>query len=315
MTPPVLMRAWRIQEFGGAEALRLESVPVPSPGTGEVLVKVAAASINPIDWKMRSGLLRDIVPIMLPRVLGRDCAGSVVAVGEGVTGLEAGAAVAGIADPMKHGTHAEYALLPAAQVAPVPPGVAPEVAVSLCVSGLSAYITLVEAAQLAAGQRVLIHAGAGGVGSLALQIARHLGAEVIATCGAANRDYCIGLGATRVIDYTAGDFTVSASGCDVVLDTVGGDTHVRSRKALKSGGVLVALSAAPVPSAPPREDVRLVAPRIQATRARLTQLFAWAASGVLRSTVESRFPLERAPDAYRMSESGHARGKIVLTLA
>jgi len=308
------MRAWRVHEFGGPEALRLDTVPVPSPGPGEVLVKVAAASINPIDWKMRRGLLRDLIPIALPRALGRDCAGTVVAAGEGVTDLEPGIAAAGVADPMKHGTHAEYAVLPAAQVAPIPSGVAPEMAVSLCVSGLSAYIPLVEAAQLAAGQRVLIHAGAGGVGGLAVQIARHLGAEVIATCSAANRDYCIGLGASRVIDYTAGDFTASVSDCDVVLDTVGGETHVRSQKALKPGGVLVALMAAPVPSAPPREDIRIVAARIQATRARLAQLFAWAASGVLRSTAENRFPFERAMDAYRMSESGHARGKRVLTL-
>jgi len=315
MTIPRQMRAWRVHEFGGPGALHLDTVPVPSPGQGEVVVKVAAASINPIDWKMRSGMLRDLVPIALPRALGRDCAGTVVAVGEGVAGLDPGTAVAGVADPMKHGTHAEYAALPAAQVAPIPRGVAPEMAVALCVSGLSAYIPLVEEAQLAAGQRVLIHAGAGGVGSLAIQIARHLGAEVFATCGAANRDYCIGLGASRVIDYTAEDFTASASDCDVVLDTVGGDTHVRSQKVLKPGGVLVALSAAPVPSAPPREDIRIVAARIQATRARLTQLFGWAASGVLRSTVENRFPFERAPDAYRMSESGHARGKRILTFA
>lgn len=312
MTIPVQMRAWRVHEYGGAEVLRLEAAPVASPGPGEVLVKVAAASVNPIDWKMRSGHLRALIRIALPRALGRDCAGFIVAVGEGVSGLASGQAVAGVADPTKHGTHAEYAVLPASQVAPLPPGVAPEVAASLCVSGLSAYIPLVEDAQLAAGRRVLIHAGAGGVGGLAIQIAGHLGAEVIATCGAANREYCLGLGASRVIDYTAVDFAAAASECDVVLDTIGGETHVRSQKVLKPGGVLAALSAAPVPSVPPREGIRIVVARIQATAARLAQLFAWSASGVLRSTVESRFPFERAPDAYRLSESGHARGKIVL---
>ena len=315
MSIPKTMRAWRVHEFGGPEVLRLDTVPVPSPGPGEVLVEVAAASINPIDWKMRSGHLRGIVQIALPRALGRDCAGTIVALGAGVSGLAVGEAVAGLADPTRHGTHAEYAVLPAAQIAPIPAGVASEAAASLGVSGLSAYIPLVEDARLAAGQRVLIHAGAGGVGGLAIQIARHVGAEVLATCSAANRGYCIGLGAARAIDYVTEDFVTAAAGCDVVLDTIGGETHARSQRVLKPGGVLVALSAAPVPSAPPREDIRIVASRIQATRARLAQLLGWAVSGVLRSTVESRFPFERAPDAYRLSESGHARGKLVLTLA
>ncbi len=312
MTPSERMRAWRLHEFGGPEVLQLESAPTPLPGPGEVLVKVAAASVNPIDWKMRRGYLRTVVQITLPRALGRDCAGTVVAVGEDVSGFAAGQAVAGVADAAKHGTHAEYTVLPAAQSAAVPRGIAMEVAASLCVSGLSAYIPLVEDAQIGAGQRVLIHAGAGGVGAIAIQIARHLGAEVIATCGAANREYCLGLGATRVIDYAAEDFATAVSECDVVLDTVGGETHVRSQKVLKPGGILAALNAAPVPSTPSRADIRIVAARIQPTRARLERLFEWAASGVLRSTVEHRYRFEDALDAYRMSESGHARGKLVL---
>jgi NADPH:quinone reductase-like Zn-dependent oxidoreductase len=311
---PERMRAWRVHEFGGPERLQLDTAPLPSPGPGEVLVKVVAASINPVDWKMRSGYLRAGMQIVLPRVLGRDCAGTIVAVGEGVSDLAVGQAVAGVADAAKHGTHAEYAVLPVAQISPIPRVVAPEVAASLCVSGLSAYIPLVEDAQVAPGQRILIHAGAGGVGSIAIQIARHLGAEVLVTCSAANRDFCLGLGAARAVDYDTEDFVAVASGCDVVLDTVGGETHVRSQKVLKSGGVLVALNAAPVPSVPPRGDVRIVPARIQATRERLARLFEWAGSGVLRSTVETRFPFERAPDAYRRSESGHARGKLVIAL-
>jgi len=308
------MRAWRVHEFGGPEVLRLETVPVPSPGPGEVLVKVAAASINPIDWKLRSGLLRGVVPIELPRTLGRDCAGAIVAIGEGAAGFSVGQAIAGVADPAKHGTHAEYAVLPAAQCAPVPDGVAPALAAALCVSGLSAYIPLVEDARVAPGQRVLVHAGAGGVGGLAIQIARHLGAEVIATCSAGNRERCLALGASRAIDYTREDFVAAAPACDVVLDTLGGEIHARSQKALKSGGVLVALSAAPIPEAPPRADIHVLAARIQATPARLARLLEWAAAGVLRSTIESRFPFERAPEAYRVSESGRARGKLVIEM-
>lgn len=315
MTPPDRMRAWRVHQFGGPEVLQLDTAPVPSPGPGEVLVRVTAASINPVDWKMRGGYLRAGVQIALPRVLGRDCAGTIITVGEDVSDLAVGQAVGGVTDPAKHGTHAEYAVLPTAQIAPIPSGVAPEMAASLCISGLSAYIPLVEDAQVAPGQRVLIHAGAGGVGGIAIQIARHLGAEVFVTCSATNRHYCMRLGATRAIDYNTEDFVAVASECDVVLDTLGGETHVRSQKVLKPGGMLAALNAAPVPSVPPREDIRILAARIQPTRERLQRLFDWAASGVLRSTVEPPFPFERAPDAYRLSESGHARGKLVISFA
>ena len=312
MTLPSRMRAWRLHEFGGPEVLRLETAPVPAPEPGEILVRVAAASVNPIDWKMRSGHLRTVMQLSLPRALGRDCAGTVVAVGDGVSGFAPGQVVAGVANPAKHGTHAEYAVLPAAQSAPVPSGVALETAASFCVSGLSAYIPLVEDARVAAGQRVLVTAGAGGVGGIAIQIARHLGAEVIATCSAANREYCLGLGAARAIDYTAEDFASAVSECDVALDAVGGETHLRLQRVLRPGGILAALNAAPVPSAPSRADIRIVAARIQPTTERLAQLFAWAVSGVLRSTVERRYRFEDALDAYRMSESGHARGKLVL---
>ncbi|MCZ7565403.1 MAG: NADP-dependent oxidoreductase [Burkholderiales bacterium] len=229
------MRAWRIHRYGGAEVLALDRVAVPVPGPGEILVRVAAASVNPIDWKMRAGHLRDVFPLAFPRVLGRDCAGAVIALGAGVTGIGHGQAVAGVADPANDGTHAECAILPAAQAAPLPAGLAPAAAVCLCVSGLSAYIPLVEDARVRPGQRVLVHGGAGGVGNVAVQIARHLGAEVLATCSAANRDHCLALGAARVIDYAAEDFVAVAGPCDVVLDTAGGAVHARSPRRAPAG--------------------------------------------------------------------------------
>jgi NADPH:quinone reductase-like Zn-dependent oxidoreductase len=274
---------------------------------------VRAVSVNPIDWKMRRGLLAGTFPLAFPRTLGRDCAGQVVSLGEGVTGFEPGAMVAGVADPRTEGTHAEFALLPA-QAALVPEGLGAAAAASLCVAGVSAYIALVEVAQLGAGQRVLVHAGAGGVGSLAIQIGKHLGAEVLATASAANREYCIGLGAARVIDYRNEDFVAAAAPCDVVLDTLGGETHLRSQRALGSGGLLVALNAAPIPAGPQREDVRVVVAQVQPTRARLDRIFQWAAAGVLRAQVAHVFAFENAPQAYDASESGHARGKLVITV-
>jgi NADPH2:quinone reductase len=308
------MRAWRIHGYGGPEVVALEEAPLPRPAPGELLVRVRAASVNPIDWKMRRGLLAGVFPLAFPRTLGRDCAGKVEALGEGVTGFDPGTRVAGVADPRTEGTHAEFALLPAIQAAPVPAGLDDAAAASLCVAGLSAYVALVEVAQVEPGQRVLVHSGAGGVGSLAIQIAAHLGAEVFATAGAASREYCLGLGAARVIDYRNEDFVAAAAPCDAVLDTIGGETHLRSARALRPGGLLVALHAAPIPAAPRREDVRVVTAQVQPTRARLERLFRWAATGVLRAQVGRSFAFEDAPRAYAASETGHARGKLVIRM-
>lgn len=293
----------------------MEETPVPRPGPGQLLLRVRAASVNPIDWKMRRGLLAGAFPLVLPRTLGRDCAGEVASLGEGVTEFAVGAQVAGVADPRTDGTHAEFALLPAAQTAPVPEGLEAAAAASLCVAGLSACIALAETAQVGAGQRVLVHAGAGGVGSLAIQIGRHLGGEILATASAANREYCIGLGAGRVIDYRSEDFVAAAAPCDVILDTLGGETHLRSLRALRSGGLLVALYAAPIPAGPRRADVRVVMAQIQPSRARLERIFRWATAGVLLPQVERTFAFEDAAAAYAASEAGHARGKLMIAVS
>ena len=292
------MRALRIHGYGGPEVLRLDDIPVP---TGKVLVKVRAASVNPIDWKMRRGMLAGAFPLTFPRTLGRDCAGDVD-----------GRLYAGVADMRTDGTHAEFALLPEHQISRVPAGLDAAAAASLCVAGLSAYIPLVEIAGVQSGNRVLVHAGAGGVGSLAIQIARHLGAQVHATASAANRDYCVSLGASRVIDYRAEGLPDNYY--EVILDTIGGETHVRSLNALKAGGLLVALSAAPIPNVDIPVEVKVVMAQIQATRERLQKIFHWAATGVIRPQISSRFLLQEGSKAYALSEAGHARGKIVMTL-
>jgi len=295
------MRALRIHSYGGPEVMRLEKAPVPVAGAGQVLVRVRAASVNPIDWKMRRGLMEKVFPITFPRILGRDCAGEME-----------GGLVAGVTDPRFDGTHAEYALLPADQAAPVPEGLGAAEAASLCVTGLAAYIALVENAKLAGGQRVLVHAGAGGVGSVAIQMARGLGAEVFTTASPANRDYCKALGAEAVVDYNAQDFTTAIPPCDVILDTLGGEAHRRSMKMLKPGGVIVALAADPIPRGQRRNDVRVTLAQVRPTRERLLQIFQWATSGVLKPQVTHTFRPEEAAKAYAISESGHARGKMVL---
>jgi len=281
--------------------LRLEEAPVPKAGPGQILVRVRAASVNPIDWKMRRGLMAKVFPIGFPRILGRDCAGEFQ-----------GGLVAGVSDPRTDGTHAEYALLPADQTAPIPEGLSAEEAASLCVTGISAYIALVENARVSGGHRVLVHAGAGGVGSVAIQIARQLGCEVFATASPPNHEYCRSLGAMGVIDYKTQDFTTAMPPCDVILDTIGGDTHRRSLKMLKPGGTVVALAAEPIPKGEPRSDVRDTMVNVRPTRERLLQLFQWATSGIIKPQVTQRFGPENAARAYAISESGHARGKMVI---
>lgn len=294
------MRALRIHRYGGPEAMRLDEVDLPVAAPGFVLVKVKAASVNPIDWKMRSGLMAGIFPMNFPRTLGRDCAGE----------TPEGTLVAGVGDPRLDGTHAGFVLLHEKNTCEVPDGLDAAQAASLCVAGLSAYIPLVETAAVQRNQKVLIHAGAGGVGSLAIQIAKHLGADVTATASESNKEFCLDLGASNVIDYKTE--APAADAFDVVLDTIGGGTHIRSMDYLKPGGILVALSAAPIPPVEPRAGIRVAKPQILPTPERLARIFEWARSGAIRPQVTRRFSLEEAAAAYAVSESGHARGKTVI---
>ncbi|MEO7404617.1 MAG: NADP-dependent oxidoreductase [Burkholderiales bacterium] len=305
------MLGWRIHNYGGVDSLRLETMPRPTPGAGELLVRLHAASLNPIDWKTREGMMKAYLPLELPRVLGRDGAGEVIAVGADVTGWKPGMRVLGVATVGRDGTHAEYCIFAATSAAQMPSGVSDDAAVCLGIAGLSAYIPLVELAKVVAGERVLVHAGAGGVGGLGIQIAKMLGAEVIATCGAANLDYVRSLGADRAIDYATEDFVAAAGPCDVVLDTMGGEVHQRSALALKPGGRLVYLAAVPVQPVA-RTDIKVEQARIVASPARLGALLQWAAERRIKPQVGKQFPLAQAPAAYQLSQAGHARGKIVL---
>jgi NADPH:quinone reductase-like Zn-dependent oxidoreductase len=287
------MRAIRIHAYGGPEVMRVDDVPQPAAGQGERLVKLAAASVNPIDWKIRHGLMN----VPLPRVLGRDGAGTDVATGERVVGVSTG-------------THAEYVVLPQTATAAVPEEVSLEEAAALGIAGLSAWIPLVENAKVAAGQRVLIHAGAGGVGAFAIQIAHLRGAEVWTTCSARNVEFCRALGAYKTFDYTHEDFTATGPIFDVVLDSIGGAVHSRSAEVLKPGGVLVHLNAAPIQPIT-RKDIQVKPTEVRATPERLEALL----NAKLKTHIEASYPLERAAEAYELSRGGHVRGKIVLQIS
>jgi NADPH:quinone reductase-like Zn-dependent oxidoreductase len=298
------MRAMRVHAYGGPEVMRLDEMPLPTPGAGERLISLAAASVNPIDWKMRDGRLRSVFSLELPRVLGRDGAGTDVGSGERVMGLGA---------PGRDGTHAEFAVFQAHSSCVIPPEVSLEDAAAAGVAGLSAWIALAENAQVSAGDRVLVHAGAGGVGSFAIQIAAMRSAEVWATCSARNADWCRSLGAYRVIDYTKQNFTAPGQIFDVVLDPLGGPVHRASTEVLKPGGKLVYLNADPVQPVM-RKDITVLPTDVRATQKRLLTVLTLIAEGRLKVPIEARFPLAQAAEAYQLSRTGHARGKILLTM-
>lgn len=308
------MKALLFRDHGGPEAMTIADAPPPAPGADDVLVEVHAASLNPIDWKLRAGLLRGVFEVALPRTLGRDFSGTVVEAGENVTDLRPGQTVFGAGQPQRDGSHAELVAVDAGFVAPKPRTLGHPEAASLVISGLTALAALEDVAPVEAGQRVLVHAGAGGVGSLAVQLARARGAEVIATASATNHDFVRALGAHAVVDYRTQPFEDAAPDCDTVFDTLGGEVHRRSHACLKPGGTLVYVHAAPIPDDRPRDDIRVVNAPVQVNRIQLERLAARVAEGAMRPAVESRFPFARAHDAYALLETGHARGKIVLEM-
>jgi NADPH:quinone reductase-like Zn-dependent oxidoreductase len=306
------MKALTLNGYDGLASLRLAEVATPEPGPNDVLVAVRAASVNPVDGKIAGGYAGASRP--LPHVLGRDCAGVVSKVGSAVTAFKAGDAIYGVADAGRWGTHAEFVAMPAATVGRKPAGLSDVEAASLPISALSAYAGLVTTAKLGRGQRVLIHAGAGGVGSFAVQLAKHLGAEVVATAGSANLDFVRSLGADQVIDYGKTDFTTAIKDCDLVFDLIGGEVRYRSFAVLKPGGAIVHISVPPMTQAPPRSDVAVKPAPVKYDTALLDQITALVQSKAMRATVTAVYPFADALKAYQHVMTGHARGKIVLDM-
>jgi NADPH:quinone reductase-like Zn-dependent oxidoreductase len=309
------VRAAWIETYGGAETVRFGDLETPNPGPREILVAVRAASVNPIDWKLRQGLLREVFPLTLPIVLGRDFSGVVAATGDEVEGIHIGDEVFGLADMRRGGSHAEFLAADHRMVARKPRNLSHIEAASLPLAGLTALTALEEMARLHAGQRVLIHAGAGGVGGFAVQYAHHVGALVAATCGTENVDCVTGLGADRVIDHAKEDFTALLSGLDLVFDTLGGDVHRRSFAVLRPGGTLVHINAAPISGGAPRRDVVVKPVTVTGSRRLLERIADLAEHTIIRPQVTHVLPLAEAGRGYELSRGGHVRGKIVLDLA
>lgn len=310
--PPATMSAVSISRFGGPEVLRVEEVPRPAPGPGELLVRVHAAAVNPVDTGVRAGQSQGIAGARLPYIPGYDLSGVVAEVGEGVTRFAPGDEVFAMLHLRRGGAYAEYAIVKDAEAAAKPVSVSHAEAASLPLVALTVWQAFFDTADLQPGQTVLIHAGAGGVGSAAIQIAKWRGARVIATASARNHDFMRSLGADVVIDYTTERFEDIARDVDVVLDPIGGDTQVRSLETLRDGGILVGLMGLTGQARSPARNVRATAILVDPDSAQLRRIAGLVDSGDLRPVVSHLLPLEQAAEAHRQSETRRTRGKIVL---
>ena len=293
------MRAIMAQRAGGPEVLEEIELDRPEPGPVEILVRVHAAGVNPTDWKSRAR--GGILGAPGPFVPGYDVSGVVEAVGPGVRMYAPGDEVFGMPlFPNPPGAYAEYVVAPPRHFARKPAVLDHVTAAGLPLAGLTAWQSLVDFANIQKGQRVLIHAAAGGVGHLAVQIAKARGAHVVGTASAAKHDFLTSLGADELIDYTTTDFTTATGDLDVVLDTIGGEYSTRSRPLLRPGGTYIALT--------PGDDFLLVEP----DHAGMLALADLVESGQLTVAIDSVFPLRDAAAAHERGETGRAQGKIVL---
>lgn len=310
---PATMKAVAFSRYGDSSVLQYSDLPVPKPGAGEVLVRIHAASVNPVDWKRRAGSY-GTGTLRAPVIPGFDVAGSIVAVGSGVTGLKLADRVYGIVTLGKSGGYAQYAVAPAGQLALTPPALDDIHAAAVPLAALTAWQALFDAANLQPGQTVLIHGGAGGVGHFAVQLARARGAHVIATASAKNLPFLRELGADQVIDYRTGNFDQIPKDVDVVFDTVGGETLRRSYGIVRTGGYLVEA----VDGVDPRElaahGIRGSHIVVKPDGRDLAGISRLIAAGKVHPYVSRTFTLDHAAQAEDLSASGHAKGKIVLSV-
>jgi NADPH:quinone reductase-like Zn-dependent oxidoreductase len=307
------MRAISQRAFGGPEVLEVVTLDPPVPGPEEVQIRVRAAGVNPADWKLRAGLLTTEVPV--PFILGLDVSGEVSAVGSAVTGFAAGDEVYGFTFPPR-GAYAEYTVSPATALAPAT-GLDPVVAAALPIAALTAWQPLVRVAAVQPGQRVLVHAAAGGVGHLAVQIAKRLGAHVIGTARAVKHDFLRELGADELLDYTAVDFTSVLRDIDVVIDPMGEQYGPRSLEVLAPSGVLIDVRGtgpdrAAVRALAAERGLRYVEFKVDRSGADLAHVTELVRAGQLRVTIARTVPLSAAAEAHELVESGRTQGKIVL---
>lgn len=330
------MKAAYIRRYGGPDVVEIGELPTPPLGPNEVLVQVKAASVNPVDFKIRDGATKLILPYSFPLILGNDCAGVVVQIGSAVTRFKVGDEIFARLPKKRIGTFAQYAAIAENAVAMKPKKLTFDQAASIPLVGLTSWQALRDIAQLQAGQRVLIHAGSGGVGTFAIQLAKTLGATVATTASERNIALVRRLGADLVADYHKQRFEDVVGDCDVVFDTLGGETQRRSFSVLKPGGVLVSIVAPPTPkfgrefglnpllrtafwfmSYSARSHARGRGARyeflfMRESGEQLAQIGALIDTGKIEPVIDRLFPLEQTKEALAYSESGRAVGKVIV---
>ncbi|MEA9579474.1 NADP-dependent oxidoreductase [Xanthomonas nasturtii] len=332
------MKAVIVDQYKKHGPVRIGEMPMPQLRPNDVLIEVSAASLNPLDAKVRDGEFKMLLPFKTPFVLGNDVAGVVTQVGTAVRDFAVGDAVFAKIEPGRIGTLAEFVAIDAAVVAHKPASLSMEQAASFPLVGLTAWQALVETAALKPGQKVLIHAGSGGVGTIAIQLAKHLGAYVAATTSTANVELVKSLGADLVIDYKRQDFQALVRDYDVVLHSLDTPTLLKSLQLLKPGGVLISLTGPPTPAFaqqlglafPLKLVMRLLSRKVraQARQRQVSYTFLFMRgdgpqlrtlaglldSGVLRPVIDTVYPLARAQEALAQVDSGRVKGKVVVTL-
>ncbi len=309
------MKAVRIHSYGGPEVLVYEEAPVPELRPGDLLVEVRAAAINPVDWKAREGYLRQRNIDRLPMILGWDFSGTVARTTVERSRFAIGDEVYARPNIGRDGSYAEYIAVSEAEVALKPKSVDHVHAAAIPLACLTAWQALFDAGRLQTGQRVMIHAAAGGVGHFAVQLARWRGAYVIGTASASNHEFIRGLGADEAIDYNSVPFEDAAKDVDVVLDTIGGETQARSWSVIRPGGIVVSILSMPNKEQAEAHHARAGYVFVQPDPEQLLQIAGLVDSGYVRPVVQTVLPLSEAQEAHALSKAGHVRGKIVLTVS
>jgi len=308
------MKTVRIHEYGNADVLRIEEMPVPQIAADELLIKIHAASVNPVDWMVREGYMKDMHLHKLPLTLGQDFSGTVEKIGSSVKGFKIGDKVFGRPSMDRDGSYAEYIEVRASEVALMPKTVTYDEAAAIPVAGTTAFETLVNKAKIKKGQRVLILGASGGVGSMAVQIAKSKECYVLGTTSNVNVDFVKRLGANEVIDYTTQDFSKLFMDIDVVLDTVGGTNQEKAFNVLKKGGILVSIVSKPNQETANRFGVRCEYVSVGPNAHILNELRSLIEMGQIKPVIDKVFRLEDVKQAQNYSQSGKARGKIVLEI-
>ncbi len=307
------MKAVQINKYGGSEVVEInKNEPKPTASRGQLLVEVYAAGVNPIDWKIREGY----IPLQFPATLGGDFSGVIAEVGEGISKYKKGDEVYGYASILGggSGSFAEFVSADAKVMALKPKNITHVEAGALPLTGVSAWQALVDHMGLSRGKKILIHGGAGGIGSIAIQLAKHLGVYVVTTVSAKDMQYVKEQGADEAIDYKNQSFEDLVHNYDAVFDTVGGETYVRSFKVLRKGGIIVSMLEQPPSDLIKQYGVNAIGQLTQVNSERLSKLAELVDKRVIKVHVDKTFPLEQAGEALAYLQSGHPRGKVVLKM-